>query len=164
MNTPDARKGYRLLKEGEIVLITDEWFNNGSWKNDGSGVGQKWTDANWLPFRRRIEDCWIPLSERLPVAPDEFPIWIYFAEWKREETGGFKEPMLVYEGFAHWDSVQCWKPAIVPDPPEPEVPPSDIAFNAFYDVTLANLGVSPRDNARMAWIAALEYARGKKLP
>ena len=58
LGTGDWNKSYRVLKEGEIVLPTDEGFDNGKWKPAQGYVGKPAPDPRYpahCVFRRSIE-------------------------------------------------------------------------------------------------------------
>ena len=160
MKEIDAGAGYRLLREGEIICAEDAWRDShGNWIADGSGLGQKYNASLWQPFRRKVEDRWIPLSERLP---DKFPCQIYGPKVFRD-TIALREDAVNGRVFTSTDSwlyykyFTHWKPLRLSDPPEPEVSEEEKAFDNFFGDKNGAYSAHWR-----TWLAALAWERGRK--
>lgn len=158
MNAPDPGVGWRLLKEGEVIQAGDEWRGPDGWC-DRIDIGCKVGSGN---YRRKVEqaDGWIKLSERNPINPSEFPVWIWFHDWWREESK-CESPLLVYEGFAHWSRVSHWQRAHVPAPPpveDPEQKAYDEWDNGSWPFDPQRRDIE-RKTWHAAWQSALAYAR-----
>jgi len=54
----DPGDGYRLLRNGEIVIGTDEIFsgNIGPWRICRDSVGNEWNSKEWCAVRRKLTD------------------------------------------------------------------------------------------------------------
>lgn len=73
----DPGEGYRLLREGEQILVTDEYWceRTGRWdKTDTNATGWRWSLNDWLPHRRKrvlLDDS----IDRLRTAMVQSPYW-----------------------------------------------------------------------------------------
>jgi hypothetical protein len=70
-------EGYRLLREGEQMLATDEYWSERAeqWEEtDTDAASFRWSLEEWLPHRRKR----VPLDDsidRLRTAMDQSPYW-----------------------------------------------------------------------------------------
>jgi len=55
MGNPQEEKGYRFLKDKEIILAGDQvWaFGDGPWQSAETKIGRLYS-SNWATFRRKI--------------------------------------------------------------------------------------------------------------
>lgn len=161
---------YRLLDPTEVLQEGDEFYNQ---------VECQWIEshavfqASGMPYRRAIQPVaqpdhpWIKLSERLP---DKYPCQV--GDCKRRRVGIARICYDVGDRAKGWPCVAGWtydedgeathwKPLQLSDPPPPEQPAEEVAFEKWLG--LQQWSESTKALLHDAWLAAIAYQKQKSV-
>lgn len=149
-------EGYRLLKRGEKIFPTDEWFadRKGQWEIcQDTCSGGTFDPYVFNPHRRKIEppeQGWMPIGD---PAFTKYPCWC----WAQT----MKVPCIAFNVHQVPFEVTHWHPANPPVPP-PVEDQAEKAFLAYYAESWPD-DPQRKTIERKAWLAGAQWAKQQKL-